>query len=739
MGLKLTLLGGFDLRHEDGRAIELAGAKDRALLAFIAIRPGIDHPREKAADLLWGEHGEAQARDSLKHALIRLRQALGSAIQADRRSLRLEPGQIQVDVAEALRLLQEGSGEALKQAAQLCRGEFLEELNVRSGAFDEWLQVERPRLRQAQEAILGRLIEHATQRGDLEAAADAARRMQQIEPLHEGAGRALMQLLHAQGRSVEALRLYERLRAGLQGEFGVAPEPATTQLYQAIRAGRAASGDARNESGPTPNPPTSKPAVAVLPFSNLSDDPGQQYFSDGITDDIITELSRFRPLLVIARQSCFAFRGTQLTVPQIAAKLGVAYIVEGSVRRSGDRVRINAQLVDAALGSQLWAERYDRALEDIFAVQDEVARAVAAAVSGRVEVVNRERVVRLGPTELHAYDLVLRARAYTLEYTRADNARALACAERAAALDPSSARAAAHAAWCHFYDFMACWQANPRKSLELANEQARRAVALDETDCFPRTVRGIVRIFLREYDEARSDMLAALDLNPNDFLARRFYGVFLATVGQAEEAIEQVEMGRRLNPFDTRWVPWNLGIVYFSARRYEDAIAALTQAHKPINEVRGWLAASYAHAGRIAEARATLDEFLNVARTDMAVFPGTRLTRLGGLLALRPGISRPEGLRPPVRRDCARRGSRTEATQVARPSRSHSAESLYLATSFPSLSSSPRQPASRSAAVSPPSSSAICSVNCRRVPDPSATSSMVVSEAEIGVSPRAIV
>ena len=554
-------------------------------------------------------------------------------------------------MAEALRLLQEGSGEALEQAAQLCRGEFLEELNVRSAAFDEWLQVERPRLRQAQEAILGRLIEHATQRGDLETAADAARRMQQLEPLHEGAGRALMQLLHAQERSVEALRLYERLRAGLQVEFGVPPEPATTQLYQAIRAGRAASGDGPGtSSGPTPNPPTSKPAVAVLPFSNLSDDPGQQYFSDGITDDIITELSRFRPLLVIARQSCFAFRGTQLTVPQIAAKLGVAYIVEGSVRRSGDRVRINAQLVDAALGSQLWAERYDRALEDIFAVQDEVARAVAAAVSGRVEVVNRERVVRLGPTELHAYDLVLRARAYTLEYTRADNARALACAERAAALDPSSARAAAHAAWCHFYDFMACWQANPRKSLELAYEQARRAVALDETDCFPRTVRGIVRIFRREYDEARSDMLAALDLNPNDFLARRFYGVFLATVGQAEEAIEQVEMGRRLNPFDTRWVPWNLGIVYFSARRYDDAVAALTQAHKPINEVRGWLAASYAHAGRIAEARATLDEFLHVARTDMAVFPGTRLRDWEALLALRPGISRPEGLRPPVRR-----------------------------------------------------------------------------------------
>ena len=368
-----------------------------------------------------------------------------------------------------------------------------------------------------------------------------------------------------------------------------------------------------------------KPSIAVLPFDNLSGDPGQQYFSDGITDDVLTELSRFRSLLVIARQSSFAFRGKAITVQQIAQDLRVAYVVEGSVRRDGDRVRINAQLVDAASGNQLWAERYDRALLDIFAVQDEVARSVAAAVSGRVEVVNRDRVVRLSPTALRAYDLVLRARAYTLEYTRPDNARALACAERALELDPSSARAAAHAAWCHFYDYMACWRENPRASLDRSFELARRAVALDETDCFPRTVLGVVHIFRREFEQARSNMLAALGLNPNDFLARRFYGMYLAAVGQAEEAIEQVELGRRLNPFDTRWVPWNMGIACFSARRYEDAIAALTQAHHPINEVRGWLAASYAHAGYLSEARATLQEFLAIAESDMAVFPGPRL------------------------------------------------------------------------------------------------------------------
>ena len=175
-----------------------------------------------------------------------------------------------------------------------------------------------------------------------------------------------------------------------------------------------------------PPPLPDKPSVAVLPFENLSGDPEQQYFSDGITEDIIIDLSRFRSLFVIARNSSFAFKGRSLKVQDIARELGVAYIVEGSVRRAGERVRINAQLVDAATGNHLWAERYERDMRDIFALQDEVARSVASTVSGRVEVANRDRVARLSPSALRAYDLILHAKALTLKYTRADNAQAIA-------------------------------------------------------------------------------------------------------------------------------------------------------------------------------------------------------------------------------------------------------------------------------------------------------------------------
>jgi adenylate cyclase len=397
--------------------------------------------------------------------------------------------------------------------------------------------------------------------------------------------------------------------------------------------GQAPTSAAAAEPGPAPALPPSaanfdfagKPALAVLPFVNMSGDPEQAYFSDGITEDIITELSRFHSMLVIARNSSFTFKGKASKVQEIARDLGVSYVVEGSVRRAADRVRITAQLIDARNGSHLWAERYDRELRDIFAVQDEVARSIASTVSGRVEAAGRDHAVRLSPSALKAYDLVLRAKALISNYARADNEQALACCQRAVELDPSNARAHAHLAWCHFFNYMACWIADRETAFVHAYVQAQCAVALDETDSFARCILGLIHMMRREHDEALTEIEKAVDLNPNDPDVRRYYGDILAATGRPDAAIEQIDLARRLNPFDTRWVPWIRGIACFTAHRYDEAIAMLRQASNPINEVRGWLAASYAQAGRLEDARVTLGEFLRVAETDMAVFPGRRL------------------------------------------------------------------------------------------------------------------
>jgi TolB-like protein/Tfp pilus assembly protein PilF len=636
---ELTLLGGFGLRAPSEGAINLLGQKERALLAFLALPPGKTHSRDKLASLLWSDRGDPQARDSLKHALTRLRQCLQStdspAIIADRQSVRLDPAAVSTDVMIFERLVNAGTPEAIEQSMALYRGDLLEGISIHDAAFEDWLLVERQRLRQRLEAALVTLVAQMMSAGERKRAEAAAQRLLALDPLREAAGRALMQLHAERGEAAQALKLYETLRDRLQRELGVKPEPETTHLYETIRQHRAPppwlakkddkTSDSQSSAAATQLSLSDKPSIAVLPFENLSGDPEQQYFSDGISEDIIVELSRFRSLFVIARNSSFAFRGRSLKVQDIARELSVGYIVEGSVRRADERVRINAQLVDAGTGNHLWAERYDRDMSDIFALQDEVARSVASRVTGRVEAANRERVERLSPSALRAYELILRAKALTLRYTRTYNAEALSCAERAVHLDPSSAPAHAHAAWCHFYNYMAFWTADRENALGKAYELAQRAVELDETDSFAHTMLGIVQIFRKEYKEAESEILRAIDLNPSDAVARRYYSMFLAATGQAELGIEQIELGRRLNPFDTRWVPWDKGIVCFTARRYDEAITALRQARDPINEVRGWLAASYAQAGRLEEARATLEEFLRVAETDMAVFPGRRL------------------------------------------------------------------------------------------------------------------
>ncbi|WP_190234218.1 BTAD domain-containing putative transcriptional regulator [Mesorhizobium sp. M4A.F.Ca.ET.050.02.1.1] len=632
VAVEITLFGDFGLKLATGQDIDLPGQKDRALLAFLALSPGTNHTRDKLANLLWCDRGDQQARDSLKHALTRVRHGLqasaASPIVADRRTVKLDPAAVKTDVATFERLLREGTPQSLHAAAALYRGEIIEDVSVRSPPFEDWLLLERRRLRHLLEAALTRAIADSIANGELGFAAEAARRLHLLDPLNEAASRAIMQAEAEAGQTVQALRRYQGLRDRLRAELGVKPAPETIRLYEAIRD-RAAEEPVSAVSPVLPStaemPLPERPAVAVLPFENLSGDADQQYFSDGISEDIITELSRFRSLFVIARHSSFAFKGRPVKVQEIARELGVAYVVEGSFRRVGDRVRISAQLVDAGRGTQLWAEKYDRELVDIFAVQDDVARSVAAAVCGRVDVASRDRVERMSPDTLRAYDLVLRAKFLTLNYTRSENAQAREFAERAATLDPKSAAACTHAAWCLFYEYMAKWTRDSGASLQRAFDYAQRAVLLDETDSFAHTLLGIVHLFRREFDQAHTEILAGVALNPNDFLARRYYGMFLAATGNAESGIAQIELGRRLNPFDTRWVPWDMGIVCFTARRYQEAITALKQARNPINEVHGWLAASYAQAGLLQEARSTLEHFLRVAEQDMAVFPGRKL------------------------------------------------------------------------------------------------------------------
>ncbi len=369
-----------------------------------------------------------------------------------------------------------------------------------------------------------------------------------------------------------------------------------------------------------------KPSLAVLPFANMSGDAAQEYFADGITEDIITELSRFPSLFVIARNSSFTFKGRAVDVTEVGRTLGVRYVVEGSVRTAGSRVRVTAQLVEAASGNHLWAERYDRDLEDIFAVQDELVQTITSTVGGRVDVAGQARAERLSEASLLAYDHVLRAHAAWLRLNKEDNRRSREHLERAIKLDPRVPRAHRLLAEVLVMDWMAHWVEDRTAALTAAFENAKRAVALDESSSEALNTLGTISLYRREFDDAQHSFERAIKLNPNDDQALAAYGMYLTAVGRADEAVAQFELSARINPLQPDWVDWVRGIACFTARRYDEAITTLRFIKDPVNEVRFWLVASYAGAGRLDEARATLEEFLRVAEDDMAVFPGRTVT-----------------------------------------------------------------------------------------------------------------
>jgi adenylate cyclase len=371
----------------------------------------------------------------------------------------------------------------------------------------------------------------------------------------------------------------------------------------------AAAGLAGELRRPEALPLPAKPSVAVLAFDDLSGDPAQQYYSDGITEDIITELSRFRSLFVIARNSSFAYRGTAVDLRRVGRELGVRFVVEGSFRRAGSRLRIAVQLIEAGTGNHLWAERYDRDIGDLFDVQDEVARTIVATLAGRLEEAELKGAARRRTDSLPAYDCLLRGIEHLRGYAADDNTRARELFERAIALDPRFALAYAYLALAllveHGYDDA------PEPVRDRALEAAQMALRLDPGDGRCHQFLAQAYLYKRAFDQATAHSERSIALNPNDANGLAQRGLVLAYVGRAEQGIEAIREAMRLNPLHPEWYWAALAVPLYAARRYEDALEAdrrIAGAKRPWHVAR--LAACYAGLGRLAEARATAAEVL---------------------------------------------------------------------------------------------------------------------------------
>jgi len=360
-----------------------------------------------------------------------------------------------------------------------------------------------------------------------------------------------------------------------------------------------------------------KPSIAVLPFDNLSGDPEQEYFVDGIVEDLITAFSGMRWLSVTARNSTFSYKGKSPGVRDVGRELGVRYVLEGSVRKGGNRVRISAQLIDATDGNHIWAQRYDRELADIFDVQDEITLTIAGAIGPELAQIERERARRKPADSLDAWDFCQRGLWHMWQFNKDDNAEAQRLFRRAIEIDPRFATAHANLSYSHYMDSVFAYGDSPQQSIALAETAAKQAIAIDDKDAMAHCALGRILTTQGDYPAAIAELRAALELTPSFALAHYGLGIALMFYGQAAEAVPELEMAARLSPHDPyMWLfEMNRAAARIALGQFEDAERLGRSAIRRPGAgfwAYAHLASALGNLGRIEEARPVLEKLFEL-------------------------------------------------------------------------------------------------------------------------------
>jgi TolB-like protein/DNA-binding SARP family transcriptional activator len=638
--LRLGFLGDVRVERGDGRDLTPPGRKLPALLAYLVLHPARRHDRELLTGTFWADRAPEQGRHSLRQALHMLRRRLGTSgvdIDVGRHDVVLSLGQVRVDVWELEALGGKTDLEALERAAALYRGDLLEGLPMGDDSVADWCLPERARLRRLGLEVQHRLARRLGEAGQATRAIEWATRLLAREPAHEETHRLLMSLYADGGRRSEALRQFRECERALRERLDATPARETCELHAAIQAGRSIA--LRPATPPAPAGATrpgeesllNRPAVAVLPFDNLGASDRDQYFADGVTEEVINLIAGWRWWPVLARGATFPYRRPagvtrrrDALTPRDAARIGreleARYLVTGSVRRAGERVRVTAQLVEAEGGRCLWSERYDGVLQDVFAFQDHIAQGIAARLEP--ELARAEEGRRGEAPDMAAHDFMLRG--YWHHY-RGEFARAEAALRQAIKRDPEYASAYALLATVRY---MAAqirrdgrFAAHLRESLRLAE----RALALDEREPRAWLMRGQVHAWLGEHDGALPALERALALSPSLGVASSALSFELAFLGRFEESEAALARAIRLRAND-RGLGLCLPAMAIARYQREDYVGARAVADQAVAiQPRFWLglqmlAASLGHVdprqGRATAAAAarTLGERLTAEK-----------------------------------------------------------------------------------------------------------------------------
>lgn len=592
--------------RSDGTSADLPTAKTAALLGLLALTPaGVS--RERAAALLWSRSPETQARTNLRQALSSLKRALGpdgSALKADGTHLSFDRTAIDCDTDR----LAEASVEALLSA-----GPLLDGLHVNEPDFTEWLEVERARIAEDLEAALARASDDALTDGDAKLALKLSRRGKDLNPYSERAYRLEMSALSQGGDGAAALRVFSELEALLQNDLATAPSAETQALAVRIRSGEIPQ---QTKSRPPEQLPqsagTAKAIIAVLPFANLSGDPDQRYFSDGITADIVTELSRLALLSVTALSQAQASTARSDGITALHEAHGIQFALDGNVRRAGDRVRISVQLTDASTGQHIWAERYDRLIADIFDLQEEVARTVAAIIPGRIREAVVQRARSRKPSNPQAYEYYLQGRHIREDFSIAAINRARPYFEKAIEADPTYAKALGLLGDTYFVEFMLGLAT--AEDTQRAYDLAAEALRLDPGDVQMQEGMGYAYIARGQWQEASAQFdrtITNITIEADQLLWCAYGLVF---VGRAVEAVAHIRRAFEMDPLHPSSYEWVLGQALFFAGEL-DACSAVLSPLALLNSI--------AMACRVA-ALAEMGEHAQAAEA-LALFKKTRL------------------------------------------------------------------------------------------------------------------
>ena len=639
MVLQLKLLGSFEARNGGSERLTFPTNKAKALFAYLALEQGQPHTREKLSNLFWGEACDERARANLRQALTRVRQALPASlsdcVMAHNGTIQLKSSAIRTDTSEFEHSMDDGTIESLERAAALYRGDLLEGFLVHEETFEGWLRHERQRYRERAIACFEALLEHYQGFGASTRGIEICNRLLTLDPYREPIHRLLMNFYADQDRRGAALAQFEECRGLLRDELDVEPEEETTALYEAIRDSSVKTRYTRNPALSRPSPAPgfgrdrssravtklvsrspwrgaswTKPSVAVLPFDCLAGDGANRYLCDGIVEDIITNLARFQDIHVIARNSSFAYGNQKPDINKIGEELGVRYVVEGSLQREGDSVRVTAQLIEAQGGVHVWAERYDENISGLAGLRDELTGRIAGVLVGRIEQHQLKGIRTRQPEQWEAYECWLRGMDLLRKVNRDNVEASRAYFERALTIDPGYARAHAGLAMSWYKAWSCLSWVSWWKLEDKALGHAMKALDLDDEDHHVHCILGIISLYTRDFGRARYHLDKAERINPNDARTLANAAFAWSLLGEPERAVRMAELAIRLDPFHPDWYLAALGLAYYVAKDYERAIAAMEVAPDGICDTRLYLAAAYAQAGDPDAARPHVDEFI---------------------------------------------------------------------------------------------------------------------------------